>query len=325
MDYLAFDVSKDKLDIVLTDLRSKEKYFQIKNEKEAINAWLGETKLSKRLVTGSESTAGYHLLLQKILVEKGYDFRLLNPILTKQFIRSTIRKKKTDKSDSLIIARLLGQGEGRKIGASDLDMSVKIEQRISGKLVSEKHRLRMMRKSLKLHFGLDDFIDKTLEELEDAVDEKIKAYDKALEEKHGDNTTIRHLMSITGIGFKLALIIYSEIGDIDRFQSPKQLVAFAGLDSKVRKSGSSVNSTGKLTKRGSPRLRYALFIAARSAARFDPDMKEYYGKKIMEGKKHTVAVVATSRKMLNRVFIVWKRQTPYIRREMESVKKRKLD
>lgn len=313
MHYLAFDVSKDKLDAVLTDLRGKEKYFQIKNEKESIDAWLGEIKLPKRLVTGSESTAGYHLLLQKILVEKGYDFRLLNPLLTKQHIRSTIRKKKTDKSDSLVIARLLGQGEGRKIGMNDLDMSIKIEQRILGKLVSEKHRLHMIRMSLKLHFGLDDFVSDTLKELEGSVDEKIGMYENILEEKHKDNATIKYLSSITGIGFKLALIIYSEIGDIERFQNSGQLVAFAGLDPKIRKSGSSVNATGRLTKRGSPRLRYALFVSANIARRFDPEMKQYYDKKKGEGKKHTLAVVATSRKMLSRVFIVWKEQRPYIK------------
>lgn len=322
MHYLAFDVSKKKLDVVLTDLRHKERYFQIENEKGKIEKWLEEHNLPKRLIAGSESTAGYHLLLQRIMVEKGYDFYLLNPIVTQQFIKTTIRKKKTDKSDSLIIAKLLAQGEGRKISLNDLDMGAKVEQRVWGKLVSQKHRLSMMRKSLKLHERLDAFVDETLKELEEKTQEKIKEYTKILEKKHKNNPVINNLMSIPGIGFKLALIIYSEIGDIERFKDSSQLIAFAGLDPKVKKSGSSVSSTGKLTKRGSPRLRYALFIASGIARKCDPDLKKYYDKKIKEGKTYTIAVVATERKLLNRVFIVWKEQRRYVKKVKESEKER---
>ena len=317
MYYLAFDVSKAKLDVVLTNLRKKTDYFQINNTESDIKDWLCNAKLPKKLLAGSESTANYHLLIQKILVENGYDFKLINPILTKQFIKTTIRKRKTDKNDSLIIAKLLAQGEGWIVNKNDLDINVKIQQRILGKLIAQKQRYYLMKKSLELHDNIPEFVNETIEDLEHYLSERIDNYLETLERKYSSNEVIQLLTSIPGIGFKLALIIYSEIGDITRFDRPKRLVAFAGLDPKIRRSGKVINSTGRLTKRGSPRLRYAIFIAANIARMHDPDLKAYYEKKRQEGKKHTVATVATSRKLINRIFIVWSKKRPYITKKVE--------
>lgn len=317
MYYLAFDVSKAKLDVVLTNLRKKTDYFQINNTENDIKDWLCNAKLPKKLIAGSESTANYHLTVQKVLVENGYDFKLINPILTKQFIKTTIRKRKTDKNDSLIIAKLLAQGEGWIVNKNDLDINVKIQQRILGKLIAQKQRYYLMKKSLELHDNIPEFVNETIEDLEHYLSERVDNYLETLERKYSSNEVIQLLTSIPGIGFKLALIIYSEIGDITRFDRPKRLVAFAGLDPRIRRSGKVINSVGRLTKRGSPRLRYAIFVAANIARMHDPDLKAYYEKKRQEGKKHTVATVATSRKLINRIFIVWSKKRPYITKKVE--------
>ncbi len=55
---------------------------------------------------------------------------------------------------------------------------------------------------------------------------------------------------------------YCEIQDMTRFKRQKQLVAYFGLDPRIRQSGHTLNSTGRLTKRGSPYGRRAIFIAA---------------------------------------------------------------
>ena len=67
------------------------------------------------------------------------------------------------------------------------------------------------------------------------------------------------ITTIPGVGTVLGATILSEIGDITRFATPAKLVAFAGIDSKLNQSGTSQDSVGKMTKRGSPYLRTALF------------------------------------------------------------------
>ena len=120
------------------------------------------------------------------------------------------------------------------------------------------------------------------------------------------------LQSIVGIGPHIAPSILAEIGDVTRFPSSKQLIAFAGFDPKQRQSGSSMNRTGRITKRGSPELRRVLFLAASVARRYDPELKLYYQKKRDEGKRYTPAVVAVTQKLINRIYAVLARQTPYI-------------
>jgi len=177
MYYLAFDVSINKLDGVLTNLKTKTEYFSIANNHQSMVDWLNKTKLPKKIVCGCESTGGYHLLIMKIFVEKEFAFKLINPLLVKQFTRTTIRKKKTDLSDSLIIAKLLAQGEGQIISFNDLDLTAKTQQRGLRKLIKEKHRFSLMSQSLRLQENKNLFsLERRYEKLEKTIEEGIKEY-----------------------------------------------------------------------------------------------------------------------------------------------------
>lgn len=140
------------------------------------------------------------------------------------------------------------------------------------------------------------------------------------------NTSIRALSSnisnvallqtIPGIGESLAPIIAGEIGDIHRFHSAKQLVAYAGVDPSVRQSGKFVGTKNRLTKRGSPYLRWALFIAATVSVRKDsrgflnPVIGEYYENKI-KTKAKKQALGAVMNKLLRIIFSILKNQKPF--------------
>ena len=75
------------------------------------------------------------------------------------------------------------------------------------------------------------------------------------------------IQSIPGIGEKIAATIISEIGEIDRFNHPKKLVAFAGVDPSVYSSGRFTATKNRITKRGSSRLRQSLFMAVQCGIR----------------------------------------------------------
>jgi transposase len=112
------------------------------------------------------------------------------------------------------------------------------------------------------------------------------------------------LLSIPGVGEVTAATILGEIGDIVNFESPKQLIAYAGLDPSVYQSGSFRAKNTKISKRGSHYLRKALFQAASAAVRKRPNgpcnsvIYEYYTNKLEAGKPYKVALVATCSKLL---------------------------
>lgn len=119
------------------------------------------------------------------------------------------------------------------------------------------------------------------------------------------------LHTIKGVGELSAAVILAEIGDFSRFDHPKKLVAFAGIDPSVHQSGSFTASHAKMSKRGSPYLRRALWNAAESASRFNPLFVEYYQKKRADGKDHMTAVGATARKLCFVCFAILRDSRPF--------------
>ena len=118
--------------------------------------------------------------------------------------------------------------------------------------------------------------------------------------------------TITGIGSVTGAAIISEIGDISKFDSPKKLVAFAGIDASVNQSGEFEATHNVMSKRGSPYLRKAIFQAALVAAFKDPVLSAYYQKKKAEGKHHLTCIGAVSRKLCYIIYAVLKNNQPYV-------------
>lgn len=119
------------------------------------------------------------------------------------------------------------------------------------------------------------------------------------------------ITTIPGIGSVTAAVILGEIGDISRFSNASKLAAYAGIDASVSQSGEYQSSSNKMSKRGSPYLRKALFNAALIAAFHDPVFSAFYQKKRNEGKHHLTAIGAVARKLCNTIFAVLKYNTPY--------------
>lgn len=122
------------------------------------------------------------------------------------------------------------------------------------------------------------------------------------------------IMTIPGIGKTLGAVILGEIGDITKFDKPKQLVAFAGIDAIVKQSGEFEGTKNRMSKRGSPYLRRALFQAALVASvgkNPDPVLSAFYQKKLSEGKHHNTAIGAVSRKLCNIIYSVLTESRPY--------------
>lgn len=109
------------------------------------------------------------------------------------------------------------------------------------------------------------------------------------------------ITTITGIGNRLGAIILAEIKDIHNFKNAAQLQAFAGLEPSVYQSG-QIDETGRMVKRGSPYLRYALILAAQSIARFSPCFRNYLSLKLSQGKHYNVAISHVAKKLIRVIY-----------------------
>lgn len=125
------------------------------------------------------------------------------------------------------------------------------------------------------------------------------------------------LDTIPGIAFMTAVTLIAEIGDINAFKKPKQLVAFFGIDPSVNQSGKFNGTKNKMSKRGTKIGRKVLYSVVLTSIRNkrnrepnNPILQEYY-KENLKGKPKKVAFIAIMHKLLKYIFSVLKNQVPF--------------
>jgi transposase len=133
------------------------------------------------------------------------------------------------------------------------------------------------------------------------LDSEIAAVDRAIARQALDWPEIRRLMTVTGVNVVCAATFMAAIGHANRFMTARKLVAYLGLDPKVRQSGETPARSGRISKRGSASARWALVEAAWSVARQPGPLHAFYQRtRVRRG--HGKAIVATARKL---VILFW--------------------
>ena len=106
------------------------------------------------------------------------------------------------------------------------------------------------------------------------------------------------LITIPGVAFITAAVILAEMGDLRRFARARQATAFAGVTPRQKTSGTSVNGQPHLCKKGNPRVRQALYLAAMAAVRSKTQLRQTYEGLLQQGKAPMVALGAIMRKLI---------------------------
>ena len=110
------------------------------------------------------------------------------------------------------------------------------------------------------------------------------------------------IMTIPGIGYRMAAIIIAETGNFANFDKAEKVLVFAGLEPSVYQSGQLTSTHAKMVKRGSKYLCYALFNAAKYVCPWDEGFRQYLAKKRAEGKAYNIAVSHAAKKLTRVIF-----------------------
>lgn len=147
--------------------------------------------------------------------------------------------------------------------------------------------------------GIYSFELKNIIEMIRFYNQLIKETDKEIKKLMDERPS--PLLTIPGISYRLASVILAEYGDIRKFDNPAQMLAFAGLEPSVNQSG-DFDGKGKMVKRGSPHLRWALGQAAENVVRYSNTFNQYYLKKRNEGKHYNVVISHCSKKLIRVIY-----------------------
>ena len=175
-------------------------------------------------------------------------------------------------------------------GKYDKSRAIELKDLASNSVGINNHALSIQ---IKMTIELIELLESQIKDIEKQVSDFIKKSDNVI-------------TSIPGIGYMTAAIIISEIGDINRFHNPSQVLAFAGLDPSVKQSGNFNASSTRMSKRGSPLLRYALILAANNVQLNTKTFNDYYNMKRLQGKLHYNALGHCAGKLVRNIFYMLK-------------------
>ncbi len=120
------------------------------------------------------------------------------------------------------------------------------------------------------------------------------------------------LSSIKGISDTTSAHFLAEIKDISKFQNSNKLSAYAGIDPSIKQSGSSINSKGKISKKGVKSLRRIIYLMAMGVMKFNPYFRAYYNKKRTQGMPHRKAMIALCNKLIRVIFAMLSKKQHFI-------------
>ena len=138
---------------------------------------------------------------------------------------------------------------------------------------------------------------------------RIKEVEQWLEEKAAGDAKVQLLLTHKGVGLLSALAVVHILGDVSRFQSTKEVVAYTGIDPLEQSSTGKVRY-GSISKAGSAVLRHLLGQAMHVATRYDGELKAFY-QRLATRRSKPIAKVAATRKLLIRLFIMLRDEIDY--------------
>lgn len=200
--------------------------------------------------------------------------------------------KKLSAAKKTAVAKILSEASRHRLGEEKAAMLIDLAKNSVG--------CHSETKALEMQYYLDQI------ELNTAY---IRRYEAAIREIM--NEIDSPITTIPGIGLVLGAMILAELGDVTRFATPEKVLAFAGLDPSIYQSGKYTPASGTMVKRGSPQLRWALLMAARSTIVHNPNIAIYYQKKLSEGKHYNVICSHIAKKLVRILYSLLKKNTPY--------------
>jgi transposase len=312
--YLGIDVSKGWLDVVLLreGLPSEKGQFDNSNQGfRQLQHFLKKRKV-KALHACLEATGYYGAEAALFLHQAGYVVSVVNPARIKAYAESQLSRTKTDAADAALIADFCRTQQPAAWTPPPLEQQ---ELQVLVRHLENRHDMRQQEVNRRQAGIPSETILKTLDEHIAFLDQQIADLLRLIHDHIDRHPHLRQqrdlLTSIPGIGDITAFKLLAEIVDVQAFDSARQLAAFAGLTPRERRSGSSVRGRTRLSKRGSPRLRSALYFPAIVAQRHNPILQAFAQRLLAAGKSKMQVVAAVMRKLLHLVFGILKSGHPF--------------
>lgn len=318
---IGVDVSKLKLDL---HCYGQSNSFIISNDGKGFKALLKWIKkeVSKDIgcvMIVMEYTGIYTYGLEQFLHQQGISYVKRPALDIKRSVG--MKRGKTDKADARMISQY-GWYRREELKAmkpvSDTQQQLQQLMNYRDKLVADKAsyeaRIKELRGQLgdKLPARIIESTEYVMQVLEVEINEAQKAIEELIKGDAELQTNYALTTSVKGIGFVTAVHLLIVTENFTRFNDPRKFACYSGVAPFEHTSGSSIKGRTKVSQLANKKIKSLLTLAAICSVKHDPELKAKYEQKIKEGKAKMSALNMIRFKLIERVFAVIKRQSPYV-------------
>jgi len=322
--FIGVDISKDTLDLALME---EETYGSFSDKRiqnsikgfDSILQWLEEqNKNLQDCVFCMEHTGTYGLLFFAWLSQIGIDYCVEPGIQIKRSLGMV--RGKNDKIDARRLADYIYTNRA-KVKTFNLPSTLILQIKQLLTYRDQIIRIRTsLKNSLKSHMQYQKISG--LKSITDQINNQIEQQNKLVE--NSENQIIELIQndpqvkknfelakSVKGIGLVIAAFMLVSTNNFTSFENGRKYACYSGIAPFEYDSGTSIKLKTRVSHFGNRTIKTLLSNGANSASKFDPQLRAYYNRKKAEGKEHKLIINSISCKLVNRVFAVIKRQTPY--------------
>ena len=324
--FIGVDFSKQKIDVSFFEREKLHEFFhgEFSNDKEGFKqmlSWIkGQTGIPKsEWIFCGEHTGLHSLTFSEYLTLKGLFIWIDSPLQIK--LSMGIQRVKNDKVDSEQLALYAYRFEDKAkayIPMSKAGKSLQLLYAYRGRLIKAKVSLSQsateMRAVIKRDSTARFNYEKTQREVQRLIKE-IKEVEKRMQDcikqDPALNENYKLLTSIKGISLINACVMIIYTGNFTQFESARGFACYTGMAPFGKSSGTSKKTPPKVSKIANKEIKALLTQAAKSAIRYNSEIREYFNRKKAEGKKSWLIVNNVRNKLIHRAFAVIKRREPY--------------
>ena len=321
LDTVGIDISKLSFDV---RIHSTQSYRQFKNTKKGFKKlieWVYKNSSTSKdnILFVFEYTGIYSDGLSFFLSENNIPFSPIPGLAIKRSLG--IVRGKDDKVDATKIAlyayRLRDEIKPYKIPTKQLIalkrlLSLRdriVKQRAGYKVSLKEQKQFLVVKENQVLFNSQEKIIKCLTKQIEAIEKQIGQIieeDENLKEQHSLITSIK------GVGNQTAYFIIAYTNAFTKFKTSRQFASYIGIAPFPNSSGTSLNGKTKVNHLANKKLKSLIDLCAKVAIQYNPELKEYYNKRIEKGKNKMSTINIIRNKLISRIFAVIERGSPYI-------------
>ncbi len=290
--YVGIDVCKAWLDVYLHPTGQS---FRIANSKEGIKALFRKLAGAKVALAVMEATVKLHRPAHRMLSAAGYPVAVVNPMRSRKFAEALGQLAKTDKIDARLLA-FYGACLNPKVTPVPAKMLAELQELVIARQAAKADETAFKNRYIAADSAL---LKRLLQRQLEACARVIEALDAAIAALLDRDPVLKRrydiLISIKGVGPVVAATLAACLSELGQL-SAQEIAALAGVAPFNDESGESRGL--RRIKGGRAHVRTALYMAAVSAARCNPDLKAFYERLRAKGKEAKVALTAVMRKLV---------------------------